>query len=72
MPEKLNVVDIVKKYLIDNGYDGLWNPEYECGCELNELMPCDINMTECGPGYLHKADPMTGYDFMIGPDKETI
>ncbi len=38
----MNLRDIVKKYLEDNGYEGLAG-KY-CGCENNDLMPCDEDL----------------------------
>jgi hypothetical protein len=29
----ITVAEIVKRYLKDNGADGLYNPESECGCD---------------------------------------
>lgn len=48
----MNCHDIIAKYLNDNGYDGLCRPYGECGCGLDDLMPCDgENIAECEPGY---------------------
>ena len=33
------VREIVREYLVANGYDGLCNDE--CGCDLDDFMPCD-------------------------------
>ena len=42
--------EIVLKYLKENGYDGLCNND--CGCGLNDLMPCDgKSIGECRAGY---------------------
>lgn len=35
-----NVKDIVKDWLRQKGYGGLYNEDIECGCELADLMPC--------------------------------
>lgn len=61
------VKEIVKKWLIDNKYDGLCDPDYECGCEVNDLMPCDMPNVDCMAGVKGVADPSTGYDFVIVP-----
>ncbi len=46
----MNVHDIVKKYLEDNGYDGLCTDE--CGCHIDDLMPCcQEGIISCEPGY---------------------
>ncbi len=45
----MNVDDIVKKYLVENGFDGLCY-ENECGCETHNLRPCDGLMGSCESG----------------------
>jgi hypothetical protein len=60
----MNCKEIVKKYLKDNGYDGLYVPG-ECGCEIDDLQPCSEDMSECKPGY--KKIEKDG--FSIGPEK---
>lgn len=34
------IKNIVRAWLERNGYDGLCNPELECGCEGGDLMAC--------------------------------
>jgi hypothetical protein len=34
----MNTYEIVKKYLLDSGFDGLVNDE--CGCSLSDFAPC--------------------------------
>jgi hypothetical protein len=41
--------EIVKRYLRDNGFDGLYC-DLCCGCEIDDLMPCDSMTDECYPG----------------------
>lgn len=41
----MDILDIVKKYLKDNGYDGLGNDE--CGCSIDDLFPCDTQPVLC-------------------------
>ena len=45
------VLEIVKKFLIENGYDGLALPGDECGCVLGDLAPCLNDISQCQPGY---------------------
>lgn len=45
----MNVFDIIKKYLIDNGYDGLCCQD--CGCGVDDLVPCDDDFSQCVPAY---------------------
>ena len=45
------VAQIVRKYLEENGYDGLCGDS--CGCGLDDFMPCDADCTDCEPAYKH-------------------
>ena len=59
----MEVRDIVKKYLEDNGYDGLYEPG-ECACKIDDLAPCGSeSVWYCTAGYL--CDP-PGEDFAFG------
>jgi hypothetical protein len=51
--DRIRVIDIVKQYLINNGFDGLTWEYGECGCDLSDLMPCDTP-NNCVPGYKWK------------------
>jgi Fe2+ or Zn2+ uptake regulation protein len=48
-PEPPTVREIVRQYLQDHGYHGLCNPALECGCGIDDLMPCDSNPFGCQP-----------------------
>lgn len=41
----MNVKEFVRESLVNYQFDGLRNPEGECGCILDDLAPCD-NMSE--------------------------
>jgi len=61
-----NVKEIVRQYLIEHGYDGLYS---DCGCSLEDLMCCEMPGTDCKPGY--KVDDPTGeFEYRIVPEKE--
>ncbi len=45
----MTVGEIIKKYLDDNGYDGLCGDE--CGCSKDNLFPCGMASLDCVPGY---------------------
>jgi hypothetical protein len=47
----MTVLEIIKKYLDENGYDGLYNEEFDCGCIKDDLVPCDDMGKNCSPGY---------------------
>jgi hypothetical protein len=66
----MNVKEIIKKYLEENEYDGLYyNDGESCGCYIDELMPCDSVSPNCVPGY-RGADPSGEFDDLIYPTKE--
>jgi hypothetical protein len=69
--DRINGMTIIHRYLVDNGFDGLQN-DNECGCELDDLMPCSDNIAFCKPGY--KVIPpdwvKTDYDFYICENKD--
>ena len=53
----MNILEIVKDWLEQNGYDGLCDPEMPCGCMLNDLMPCgtcNVSLLFCVAG--HRVD----------------
>ena len=45
----MTVKEIVQEYLKQNGYEGLFCDE--CGCEIDDLMPCDSPIMDCKAGY---------------------
>lgn len=52
----MNIIDIIVNYLIEHHYDGLYNEEIECSCEIDDIVPCDeLNPDQCKPGYLKKC-----------------
>ncbi len=52
----MTVKEIVKKYLEDNGYDGLCGEE--CGCDLPDIFACEYAV-DCEPGYKVPCIPET-------------
>lgn len=47
----MNIYDIMRKYLIDNKYTGLFNDD-GCGCNLDDFMPCGGEcILNCKAGY---------------------
>jgi hypothetical protein len=65
----MNVKEIIKKYLEENGYDGLYYEGRPCGCCIDELLACDSVCANCVPGY-RGADPSGEFDDLIYPTKE--
>ena len=64
----MNVKEIVQKYLQENGYDGLCDEWHECGCQINDLMPCGEYCGDCIPGY-KIPDPDYKGHWLITKDK---
>jgi hypothetical protein len=57
--------EIVLKWLLENGYDGLAGEE--CGCSVYDFAPCGcIDLNECVAG--HRVRVKTG-DFVTKPGK---
>lgn len=46
----VNCREIVKKYLEDNGYDGIYL-DGSCSCDIEELMVCEDPTMDCMAGY---------------------
>ena len=68
-----DVNNMIKEYLIKNGYDGLYNGDWGCGCTINDLAPCGDNIINCNAGYkLSKEDAkeMGDYDTFIYSEKQ--
>ena len=76
----MKIKEIVKKYLIKNGYAGLCNYNEGCGCGIKDFMPCgDPNIQDCVPGHVLKCKDCSewsdescrvGYDYCIGENDE--
>jgi hypothetical protein len=51
MNADITVKDIVKKYLRENGFDGLAHKEAGCACGIDALMGCYTDISKCVPVY---------------------
>jgi len=49
----MTVKEIILDYLKNNNYDGLCNPDIECGCGIDDLMPCseEFGVEDCHTAY---------------------
>ena len=47
----MDIGDIVKQYLEQNGFDGLVEQFGECGCEVSDLFPCGTPHESCRAAY---------------------
>jgi len=71
MEEGINLTGILKKWLTENKYDGLFNYECECACIIDDLVPCGDPQEDCEPGYRSPCDCIDDHDWHIVPCKET-
>lgn len=65
------VDDIIHDWLIAHGYDGLYHSDTDCGCRLDNLIPCNAIDGECQAGYLDPCDCSDGHDFHVGPKEDS-
>lgn len=43
-----SLMDVIKDYIKAEGCDGLYNPDAECGCGLDDFAPCgDLELDMC-------------------------
>ena len=49
MSDLYNVRDMIRSKLRKLGCDGLANPDAECGCGINDLIPCQSDCSVCLP-----------------------
>jgi hypothetical protein len=47
----MNIIKIVRKYLIENNYDGLAHNACDYGCDIDDLMRCGNPSEHCFPAY---------------------
>jgi len=69
----MTVKDVVIGYLKEHKFDGLCNPEMQCGCGLDDFGPCDgaWGGMECQPAKKKiaiKEDTDDWSDFEIGDE----
>ena len=63
----MDLKEIATEWLKEKGYDGLYS-QFECGCDLSDLMPCDEPHPDCKPGYKVKCPKGHEFNFMITED----
>jgi len=52
----MDIKAIIQGWLKEHGYDGLFNRDAQCGCESEDLAPCEGDITACEPGYKVPCD----------------
>lgn len=53
-----DVSGIVACWLVENGFDALINPDDECGCDADDIMPCSYTGSpdSCQPAYAYHCE----------------
>lgn len=65
----MKVIEIITKYLIENNFDGLYDPSGECACEIDDLQPCGEDISYCRAGYKILTPDDPEYNYRIQEDK---
>ena len=61
----MNVKEILHKYLVDNGHQGLCTDG--CGCGVKDLIPCESCFDNCVPAKLAIATE-DDHDYDVGDE----
>ncbi len=64
----MTVKDMIITHLRKQGFDGLYTDD--CGCSLEDLLPCDSPCDQCRPGFFQEPDEDGIYP--IGPESHGI
>jgi hypothetical protein len=68
----LTVKEIVRRFLVKEGFEGLFEDDGECACKLDDLMPCDgeYYIGSCEVGYIVPCEEgEEEYNFCVGREK---
>ena len=67
------VIEILKAHLEANGFDGLVQPDAECGCQLSDLQPCCESFATCRPAYKRmRSDPTGEGDWVMSERNDLV
>jgi len=67
------VKEIVRRYLVKENFEGLFNEDAECACKLDDLITCecDFPIHECEAGYIIPCEEGSDFNYCVGRDKPT-
>lgn len=65
----MELYKIAIEWLKNNGFDGLCDPSIECGCHIDDFMPCGEPGIHCEAGHQVEAPHDSGVDYFIWPGK---
>ena len=72
MPDaNLNIKEMVRRFLVKEGFEGLFNEDGECACKLDELITCDgdLPIIDCEAGYIVPCEEGSDFNYCIGREK---
>ena len=71
-----DVPDMVRKWLVANGYDGLWTDAYgedlECGCHVSDLFVCGDVQRGCVAAHAVRDGSADDDDWLMFPGKREV
>ena len=65
----MNVQEIVRRWLEQNGLGGLYHPSDDCRCDLADLFAYCVMEPDCRPGYKVACDCDGDCGYHIVPEK---
>lgn len=77
--EGTTIKEIISEWLKENGYQGLFNDDIECGCGLDSLFPCGLFSSFCAAAYEFRCykcvhfdgcEKREGYDIFYSSNKD--
>lgn len=65
------ITDLVREALTQKGYDGLLSSDGNCGCDLDDLMPCFETLHDCSAAYKQLITTGTAWEMVLDKPGET-
>jgi hypothetical protein len=47
----MEAIEALAEYMRKNGFDGLYNPDGECGCHISDMPECEESLYGCNLGH---------------------
>ena len=66
---RADVENILIKWLVDRGCEGLCNDMLACGCLVDDLAPCDGIQKDCVPAIQDKSYDGDEFDYAMIPKR---
>ncbi len=67
----MTVLDMIFRTIVEKDFDGLYNSDGECACDITDLAPCGgESFRGCNFGYYTDGPDWSDADFFIGKEKK--